>query len=126
MEIMNVTLPDEGRVLALLQPYFDNKLNPRRMSEWIPGKQISVDEPVPMLIRHTGGDYRRFLNVRGLPGANEIPRFSANIDVHNLKRGVWPIAAFEYHHYLRSPMILSKQSGQARGETYSGSLEPTT
>ena len=35
MEIMYVTLPDEGRVLALLQPYFNNKLNLRRIPEWV-------------------------------------------------------------------------------------------
>ena len=56
-----------------------------------------------MLIRHAGGDYRRFLNVRGLPQANELPRFSTNIDVRNSKRGVLPISAFEYQHCFHKP-----------------------
>ncbi len=35
MEIMNVTPPDEERILALLEPYFNNELNPRRIPEWV-------------------------------------------------------------------------------------------
>ena len=35
MEIMNVTPSDEERIWALLKPYFNNKLNPRRIPEWV-------------------------------------------------------------------------------------------
>ena len=106
MQIKNVTLPDEGRVLALLQPYFNNKLNPRRNSEWVTGREVPTDQPVPMVVRQSSGVNRKFLKVGGLPEVNEWPTFNSDVDVHNDKRAILPIAQFQFDYS-------SRKSGQA-------------
>jgi len=102
MQIKSFKYPDEGRVLALLQPQLSDKLNPRRMPEWITGQRVTTDQPVPVIIRQPGGVYRRFLTIAGLPNINDLPQLHKDIDVHNQKRGILPIASFDYDHLNRT------------------------
>jgi len=103
MKIVGYQYPDEGHVLASLQPHLWDKLNPRRKPEWITGRKVTADQPVPIITRESGGVYCRFLTVAGLPGLNEMPRLNTDIDVHNQKRGILPIASFVYDHLGRKP-----------------------
>lgn len=102
MQIKKYVLADEGEVLKVLQPCLRQKLQERRMPEWSTGRIISADQPVPVITRESGGVYRRFLQVRGLPGADEMPRFDESIDYFNQKRGILPLAGFQIDYLSRN------------------------
>ena len=101
MQITKFVLADEGEVLKELQPHLRQKLQERRMPEWSTGRIISADQPVPVIIKESGGVYRRFLEVGGLPGVNEIPSFGEGIDYFNRKRGILPLAGFQIDYLTR-------------------------
>jgi hypothetical protein len=134
MEIKNFVMTDEGQVLGQLQPYLNRTLNPHRMSNWVAGRRVLADQQMPVILKEPGGVYRRFLHVRGLPSASEMPQLTKEIDVHNQKRAIMPLAAFEYHVLSRKasdPYIAVKPAQQGRvfwvAGTYSlkpGSMEP--
>jgi len=96
MEIKNFVTTDEGQVLSQLQHHLNRTLNPRRMADWVAGRKVPADQQMPVILKMPGGVYRRFLHVRGLPSTNELPKLTKDIDVHNQKRAIMPLAGFEY------------------------------
>ena len=96
MEIKNFIMTDESQVLAQLEPHLNKPLNPRRTPAWVAGRKVPADQRMPVILKEPGGVYRRFLHVRGLPSAREMPQLTKDIDVHNQERAIMPLAGFEY------------------------------